>query len=68
MDSHYDTIGCVVACDHSFPISVCLSLLSFEKEEERKTPFLKLALWVQVMVIYAVQILYSLAFVMIRAL
>ena len=30
----------------------------FSKEREKKTPDRKLALWVQVMVIYAVQILY----------
>ena len=37
VDSHYDTIGCVVACDHSFPISVYVfpsSLLKRKRKEK----------------------------------
>ena len=57
VDSHYDTTGCVVACDHCLPISVYVfPPLSFRKKR-KKTPDRKLALWRQEMVIYAVQIL-----------
>lgn len=58
VDSNYDTNGCVAACDHCLPISVYLFPPSLFKRKGKKTPDRKLALWVQVMVIYAVQILY----------
>ena len=50
VDSHYDTTGCVVACDHCLPISVYVfPPLSFQKKR-KKTPDRKLALWIQEMV------------------
>ena len=47
---------------------VCMSSPLSVQKKGKKTPDRKLALWVQVMVIYAVQMLYSFAFAMIRPL